>query len=131
MALTVIDILEIFHILPWVVPLTLSSLDIIWFIFFNPAALFSNVGFIALMLSPSIIVITLCIFFLSLANLGNQGNVCYFLTFRWNFIQFSVRWDDPPLTAKEYPQSETLAEKKPAIQNDWSRWNMPNELQPV
>ena len=131
MALTVIDILEIFHILPWVVPLTLSSLYIIWFIFFNPAALFSNVGFIALMLSPSIIVITLCAFFLSLANLGNQGNVCYSLTFRWNFIQFSVRWDDPPLTAKEYPQSETLAEKKPAIQNDWSGWNMLDELQPV
>ena len=83
------------------------------------------------MLSPSIIVIALCIFFLSLANLGNQGNDHYSLTFRWNFIQFSVRWDNPPLTTKEYPQSETLAEEKPAVQNDWSRWNMPNELQPV
>ena len=96
MALTIVNILEIFHILPWVVPLTLSWLYIIWLIFFNPAALFSNVGFIVLTLSPSIIVIALYAFFLSLANLGNQGNVCYSLTFRWNFIQFSVCWDNPP-----------------------------------
>ena len=102
MALTIVDILEIFHILPWVVPLTLSSLYIIWLIFFNPAALFSNIGFITLTLSPSIIIIALCAFFLSLANLGNQENVHYSLTFRWNFIQFSVHWDNPPLTTKEY-----------------------------
>ena len=96
MALTVVNILEIFHILPWVVLLTLSSLYVIWFIFFNPAALFSNIGFIMLTLSPSIIIIALYTFFLSLANLGNQGNVRYSLAFRWNFIQFSVRWDNPP-----------------------------------
>ena len=120
MALTIVNALEIFCILPWVVPLTLSSLYIIWFIFFNPAALFSNVGFIMLTHSPSIIVIALCTFFLFLANLGNQGNVCYSLTFRWNFIQFSVHWDDPSLIAEEYPQSETLAEEEPAIQYDWS-----------
>ena len=131
MTLTIVNILEIFCILPWVVTLTLSSLYIIWFIFFNLAVLFSNVSFIALMLSPSIIVITLCTFFLSLANLGNQGNVCYSLIFRWNFIQFSVHWDDPPLTAEEYPQSETLAEEEPAVQYNWSRWNMPGKLQPV
>ena len=101
MVLTIINILEIFCILPWVVPLTLSSLYIIWFIFFNPAALFSNISFITLTLSPSIIVIALCTFFLSLANLGNQGNVHYSLTFRWNFIPFSVHWNDPPLTAEE------------------------------
>ena len=118
MALTIIDILEILHILPWVVPLTLSSLYIIWFIFFNLAALFSNVGFITLTHSPSIIVIALCTFFLSLANLGNQGNVHYSLAFGWNFIQFSVCWDNPSLTAEEYPQSETLAEEEPAVQYD-------------
>ena len=131
MALTIVNVLEIFHILPWVVPLTLSSLYVIWFIFFNLTALFSNIGFIALTHSPSIIVITLCAFFLSLANLGNQGNVHYSLTFRWNFIEFSVCWDNPPLTTEDYPQSETLAEEKPAIQYNWSRWNMPGELQPV
>ena len=96
MALTIVNVLEIFHILPWVVPLTLSLLYVIWFIFFNPAALFFNVGFIVLTLSPSIIIIALCAFFLSLANLDNQGNVRYSLAFRWNFIQFSVRWDNPP-----------------------------------
>ena len=131
MALTIVDVLEIFCILPWVVSLTLSSLYIIWFIFFNLAALFSNVGLIALTLSPSIIIITLCAFFLSLANLGNQGNVHYSLAFRWNFIQFSVHWDNPPLTTEDYPQSETLAEEEPAVQYDWSSWNMSGELQPV
>ena len=120
MALTIVNVLEIFCILPWVVPLTLSSLYVIWFIFFNPTALFSNIGFIALTHSPSIIVITLCAFFLSLANLGNQGNVHYSLAFKWNFIQFSVRWDNPSLTAEEYPQSETLAEEEPAVQYNWS-----------
>ena len=118
MVLTVINILEIFCILSWVVLLTLSSLYIIWFIFCDPAALFSNISFIVLILSPSIIIIALCAFFLSLTNLGNQGNVCYSLTFRWNFIQFSVCWDNYPLTTKEYPQSETLAEEEPAIQYD-------------
>ena len=59
MALTVVNVLEIFCILPWVVPLTLSSLYVIWFIFFNLAALFSNVGFITLTLCPSIIIIAL------------------------------------------------------------------------
>ena len=78
----------------------------------------SNVGFIMLTLSPSIIIIALCAFFLSLANLGNQGNVHYSLAFGWNFIQFSVRWDNPSLTAEEYPQSETLAEEEPAVQYD-------------
>ena len=131
MTLTIINILEVFCIIPWVVPLTLSSLYIIWFIFFNLAALFSNIGFVLLVLSPSFIIITLCTFFLSLANLGNQGNVRYSLTFRWNFIQFSVCWDDPPVTAEKYPQSETLAEEEPAIQYNWSGWNMPGELQPV
>ena len=131
MALTIVNVLEIFHILPWVVPLMLSSLYIIWFIFFNPTALFSNIGFIALTLSSSIIIIALCAFFLSLANLGNQGNVHYSLTFRWNFIQFSVHWNDSPLTTEDYPQSETLAEEEPAVQYDWSGWNMPGELQPV
>ena len=91
----------------------------------------SNVGFIMLTLSPSIIIIALCAFFLSLANLGNQGNVHYSLASRWNFIQFSVRWDNPPLTTEDYPQSETLAEEEPAIQYNWSSWNMPGELQPV
>ena len=118
MALTIVDVLNIFRILPWVVSLTLSLLYIIWFIFFNLAALFSNVGFITLTLSPSIIVIALCAFFLSLANLGNQGNVHYSLAFRWNFIQFSVCWDDPPLTTENYPQSETLAEEESAVQYD-------------
>ena len=91
----------------------------------------SNVGFITLTLSPSIIIIALHAFFLSLANLGNQGNVRYSLAFRWNFIQFSVHWDNPPLTTEDYPQSETLAEEEPAIQYNWSSWNMPGELQPV
>ena len=35
------------------------------------------------------------------------------------------------MTTEEYPQSKTLVEEEPAIQYNWSGWNMPGELQPV
>ena len=81
MPLHAVNILEMFHMMPWILPLTLLFLYLNWLLFFNPAALFSNIGFVALILSPSIIVITLCTFMLSLANLGNQGSVCYTVAF--------------------------------------------------
>ena len=91
MPLYTVNILKIFHMMPWILPLTLLFLYLDWLLFFNPVALFSNIGFVALILFPSIIVITLCTFFmLSLVNLGNQGSIHYTVAFRWGFIQFSV-----------------------------------------
>ena len=67
--------------MPWILPLMLLFLYLNQFLFFNLVALFSNIGFIILILSPSIIIIILCAFMLSLTNLGNQGSVHYTVAF--------------------------------------------------
>lgn len=71
MPLHAINILKIFCIMPWILPLMLLFLYLNWLLFFNLAALFSNIGFITLVLSPSIIIIALRAFMLSLTNLSN------------------------------------------------------------
>ena len=116
MPLHTVDILKIFCMMPWILLLTLLFLYLHWLLFFNPAALFSNIGFITLDLSPSIIIIALCAFMLFLANLGNQGSVCYMVAFRWGFVQFSVWWDDPHTSDVNTSQDETLVEEEPAVQ---------------
>ena len=40
-------------------------------------------------------------------------------------------WDDPHTSDEDPPQDETLVEEKPAVQYNWSGWNMPGKLQPV
>ena len=131
MSLTAINVLEMLCMVPWILPLTLLFLYLNWLLFFNPAALFSNISFITLVLSLSIIIITLCTFMLSLTNLGNQGSVCYTVAFRWGFIQFLVQWDDPHTPNEDAPQDKTLVDEEPAVQYNWSGWNIPGELQPV
>ena len=131
MPLHAIDILEMFRMMPWILPLMLLFLYLDWLLFFNLATLFSNIGFIALILSPFIIIIALCTFMLFLTNLGNQGSVHYTVAFRCGFVQFSVWWDDPHASDVDAPQNKTLVEEEPAVQYDWSGWNMPSELQLV
>ena len=75
MPLTAVDVLKMLHMMPWILPLTFLFLYLNWLLFLNLAVLFSNLSFATLILSPSIIIITLCAFMLSLANLGNQGSV--------------------------------------------------------
>ena len=53
------------------------------------------------------------------------------VAFRWGFVQFSVWWDDPHTSDVNTSQDETLVEEEPAVQYNWSGWNMPGKLQPV